>query len=309
MLNLSLKISRLLQQSVKFRSRGQWIRSGRKLWKSWEKHKMETFNKLVEWFVKNGGDRAIVALSGGVDSAVVALAAKKALGKGAIAITADYKTLAEEELAAAWRVAREIGIKHKVIEYNELENTSFVKNDTMRCYYCRIELGQHLAEEAKRADILLIVDGTNIDDLTDYRPGIRALRENGVRSPMIELGIGKTEIREIAKSFELSVYDKPSNACLASRIPTGSEVTYEKLQRIENAEIVVKTIFAVRQVRVRDHGDLARIEVGRDELHKMFDVDKLAILDNKLKELTFKFVSIDVAGYKTGKLVVIDRYD
>jgi uncharacterized protein len=142
---------------------------------------METFNKLVEWFVKNGGDRAIVALSGGVDSAVVALAAKKALGKGAIAITADYKTLAEEELAAAWRVAREIGIKHKVIEYNELENTSFVKNDTMRCYYCRIELGQHLAEEAKRADILLIVDGTNIDDLTDYRPGIRALRENGVR--------------------------------------------------------------------------------------------------------------------------------
>ena len=266
---------------------------------------METFNKLVEWFVKNGGDKAIVALSGGVDSAVVALAAKKALGNGAIAITADYKTLAEEELAAAWHVAREIGIKHKVIEYNELENTSFVKNDTMRCYYCRTELGQRLAEEARRAGILLIVDGTNIDDLTDYRPGIRALRENGVRSPMIELGIGKTEIREIAKSFELSVYDKPSNACLASRIPTGSEVTYEKLRRIENAEIIVKTIFSVRQVRVRDHGDLARIEVGRDELHKMFDVDKLAILDNKLKELTFKFVSIDVVGYKTGKLVVI----
>ena len=268
---------------------------------------METFHKLVEWFVKNGGDRAIVALSGGVDSAVVALAAKKALGNGAIAITADYKTLADEELAVAWRVAREIGIKHKVIEYNELENRSFVRNDTMRCYYCRTELGQHLAQEARRAGVQLIVDGTNIDDLTDYRPGIRALRENGVRSPMIELGIGKLEIRQIAKSFELSVYDKPSNACLASRIPTGSEVTYEKLQRIENAEIIVKTIFGVRQVRVRDHGDLARIEVGRDELHKMFDVEKLAILDNKLKELTFKFVSIDVAGYKTGKLVVIDR--
>ncbi len=270
---------------------------------------MEIFDKLVEWFVKNGGDKAIVALSGGVDSAVVALAAKKALGNGAIAITADYKTLAEEELAAAWQVAREISIKHKVIEYNELENTSFVKNDTMRCYYCRTELGQRLAEEARRAGILLIVDGTNIDDMTDYRPGIRALRENGVRSPMIELGIGKIEVREIAKNFELSVYDKPSNACLASRIPTGSKVTYEKLRRIENLEIIVKTIFGVRQVRVRDHGDLARIEVGRDELHKMFDVDKLAILDNKLKELTFKFVSIDVVGYKTGKLVVIDRYD
>jgi pyridinium-3,5-biscarboxylic acid mononucleotide sulfurtransferase len=270
---------------------------------------MEALNKLVDWFLRNAGDRAIVALSGGVDSAVVALAAKKALGNGAIAITADYKTLAEEELAVAGRVAREIGIKHKVIEYNELENTSFVKNDTMRCYYCRTELGQHLAEEARRTDTSLIADGTNIDDLKDYRPGIRALREKGVRSPMIELGMGKTEIREIAKSFGLSVYDKPSNACLASRIPTGSKVTYEKLQRIENAEIIVKTIFSVRQVRVRDHSDLARIEVGRDELHKMFDVDKLALLDKKLKELAFKFVSVDVAGYKTGKLVMIDRYD
>lgn len=272
---------------------------------------METFNKLVDWFVKNGGDnnKAIVALSGGVDSAIVALAAKKGLGDGAIAITADYKTLAQEELATALRVAREIGIEHRVIEYNELENHSFVKNDAMRCYYCRTELGQHLVEEAKRAGVSLIADGTNIDDLTDYRPGIRALRENGVRSPMIELGIGKIEIRNIAKSFDLSVYDKPSNACLASRIPTGSEVTYDRLQRIESAEIIVKTIFGVRQVRVRDHGDLARIEVGRDELHMMFDMDKLAILDKKLKALRFKFVSIDITGYKTGKLVVIDRYD
>ncbi|MFL6510322.1 MAG: ATP-dependent sacrificial sulfur transferase LarE [Nitrososphaera sp.] len=267
---------------------------------------MEIFNKLIDWFVMNAHNRAIVALSGGVDSGVVALAAKKALGTGAIAITADYKTLAEEELAAARRVASEIGITHKVIDYNELENPYFIKNDTMRCYYCRTELGQHLVEEARRAGISLIVDGSNMDDLTDYRPGIRALRENGVRSPMIELGIRKTEIRKIAKSFKLSVCDKPSNACLASRIPTGSEVTYERLQRIENAEIIVKNIFGVRQVRVRDHGDLARIEVGRDELHKMFDLEKLAILDSNLKDLTFKFVSIDITGYKTGNLVVID---
>src|SRR5919201_1470495 len=262
---------------------------------------MEAFNRLTEWFVKNGGDRAIVALSGGVDSAVAALAAKKALGNGAIAITADYKTLAKDELAMARRVAKEIGIEHKVIEYNELENTAFVKNDIMRCYYCRMELGQHLAQEAKRVGVTLIVDGTNIDDLTDYRPGIRALRENGVRSPMIELGIGKLEIRQIAKSFELSVYDKPSNACLASRIPTGSKVTYEKLQRIESAEIIVKAICGVKLVRVRDHDGLARIEVGRDELYKMFNVDKLGLLDDKLKELGFKFVSVDIAGYKTGK--------
>lgn len=248
----------------------------------------------------------MVALSGGVDSAVVALAAKKALGKNAMAITADYKTLAEEELATARQVAKEIGIDHRVIEYNELENPEFVKNDWLRCYHCRTELGQHLADEAKKAGIALIVDGTNTDDLNDYRPGIRALRENGVRSPMVELGISKEEIREIAKNFGLSVYDKPSNACLASRIPTGSEVTYEKLQRIESAETIVKTIFGVRQVRVRDHGELARVEVGKDELQRMFDVDKLALLDRKLKQVGFKFVSVDAAGYKTGKLVMID---
>src|SRR5919197_2868106 len=269
---------------------------------------MDNFDRLVEWFAKNGG-RAIVALSGGVDSAVVALAAKRALGNNAIAITADYKTLAEEELATARQVAKEIGIAHRVIEYDELENPEFVKNDGMRCYHCRTELGQHLAEEAKKAGIALIIDGTNIDDLADYRPGIRALRENGVRSPMVELGIGKLQIREIAKSFGLSVYEKPSNACLASRIPTGSKVTHEKLQRIESAEIIVKRIFGVRQVRVRDHGDLARIEVGRDELYKMFNVDKLGLLDDKLKELRFKFVSVDIAGYKTGKMVMMDKYD
>lgn len=267
---------------------------------------MDNFDILVEWFSKNG-DSAVVALSGGVDSAVVALAAKKALGKNAMAITADYKTLAEEELTAARQVAKEIGIDHKIIEYDELENPEFVKNDEMRCYHCRTELGQHLTEEAKRAGISLIVDGTNVDDLTDYRPGIRALRENGVRSPMVELGITKSEIREIAKNFGLSVYDKPSNACLASRIPAGNEVTYVKLQRIENAEIIVKSIFGVRQLRVRDHGELARVEVGKDELQKMFDADKLALLDVKLKELGFKFVSVDAGGYKTGKLVIIDN--
>jgi uncharacterized protein len=267
---------------------------------------MESFDRLVGWFAQNGDKAVVVALSGGVDSAVVALAAKKALGRGAIAITADYKTLAEEELATAQQVAKEIGIAHKIIEYDELENLDFVKNDSMRCYHCRTELGQHLAEEAKKAGVMLIVDGTNIDDLSDYRPGIRALRENGVRSPMVELGINKQEIRKIAKEFGLSVYDKPSNACLASRIPTGTEVTYEKLRKIESAEIIVRTIFGVRQVRVRDHGDIARIEVGNDELARMFDADRLALLDGKLKELGFKFVAVDAAGYRTGKLVMVE---
>ena len=270
--------------------------------------KAKGMEKLVDWFVSNS-DSAVVALSGGVDSAVVALAAKKALGDRALAITADYKTLSQEELDSARSVANEIGITHRVIQYDELENPEFVKNDGQRCYHCRTELGRHLAEEARKAGTELIVDGTNLDDLLDYRPGIRALRENGVRSPMVELGIAKSEVRAIARNSGLSIYDKPSNACLASRIPAGSEVTYERLRRIESSEIIVKTIFRVRQVRVRDHGEVARIEVGRDELAKMFDSDRLALLDRKLKELGFKFVSIDAAGYRPGKLAVVGDGD
>jgi pyridinium-3,5-biscarboxylic acid mononucleotide sulfurtransferase len=260
---------------------------------------MTEFERLAEWFLQHGG-RALVALSGGVDSAVVALAAKSALGDNALAITADYKTLAAEELESARRVAREIGITHMIIEYDELQNPEFVKNDRARCYHCRTELGQHLAKEAEKFNAKVIVDGTHLDDLSDYRPGIRALRENGVRCPLAELGIDKVTVRQIAKDHELSVHDRPSNACLASRIPAGMEVTYEKLRRIENAEIAVKSIFGVRLVRVRDHGDMARIEVGKDELQKVLDADKLALVDAKLKEIGFKFVAVDAAGYRQG---------
>ena len=263
---------------------------------------------LVNWFSENG-DRALVALSGGVDSAVVALAAKEALGKRALAVTADYRTLSQEELATARQVAQEIGIIHRIVRYDELENPDFVKNDIIRCYHCRTELGKHLAEEARKERIILVVDGTNLDDLSEYRPGIKALREHGVRSPMAELGIDKAEIRRIAKEHGLSIFDKPSNACLASRIPTGTQVTYEKLRKIENSEIIVKSIFGVRQVRVRDHGDVARIEVGRDELARIFDVEKLALLDAKLKELGFKYVSIDASGYSPGRLVMAGGSD
>ena len=177
---------------------------------------------------------------------------------------------------------------------------------SLRCYHCRKELGQRLMHEANKFGIKLVVDGTNIDDLKDYRPGIKGLRENGVRSPFIELRFQKSDIRAIALYSGVSIYDKPSNACLASRIPRGSQVTYEKVGRIEKSEILVKSTFNVRQVRVRDHGDIARIEVGREELTRLFDVDKLAILDFKLKELGFKFVTIDAVGYRTGSLVVID---
>lgn len=255
------------------------------------------FQQLVSWF-HNRNEKVIVALSGGVDSAVVAMAAKKALDKNAIAVTADYNTLSSEELTSAKRVAKEIDIEHKIISYNELDNTEFVKNDQLRCYHCRTELGTYLSNEARQMDVNLIVDGTNTDDLSDYRPGIKALRENGIKSPLVELGINKQDVRNIAKSNKLSVYDKPSNSCLASRIPHGMPVTLEKLKRIETAELLIKSIFKVRQVRVRDHQDVARIEVGKEEIKDMFDLEKISVIDSRLKDLGFKHIALDLSGYK-----------
>jgi pyridinium-3,5-biscarboxylic acid mononucleotide sulfurtransferase len=256
------------------------------------------FHQLVSWF-HDKNQKAIVALSGGVDSAVVAMAAKKALDKNAIAVTADYNTLSADELESAKKIAKEINIEHKIIKYNELDNIEFVKNDLFRCYHCRTGLSTYLLKESRQMNIFLIVDGTNTDDLTDYRPGIKALRENGIQSPLVELGINKQNVRNIAKSNNLSVYDKPSNSCLASRIPHGIPVTFEKLKRIEAAESLVKSIFKVKQVRVRDHQDIARIEVGREEIKEMFDAVKLSEIDSKLKDLGFKHIALDLAGYKS----------
>lgn len=258
----------------------------------------KVFQRLISWF-QNKNQKAIVALSGGVDSAVVALAAKKALDKKAVAVTADYNTLSGDELKSARKIAKELDIDHRIVRYNELDNEEFVKNDSLRCYHCRTELASYLLLEAKKMHVSLIVDGTNIDDLKDYRPGIKAMRENGVKSPLVELGIGKQNIRSIAKSNNLSVFDKPSNSCLASRIPHGIPVTFEKLKRIETAEILVKSVFNVRQVRVRDHQDTARIEVGREEFKEMFDTGKLLAINSKLKNLGFKYVALDLSGYKS----------
>lgn len=258
----------------------------------------KVFQRLISWF-QNKNQKAIVALSGGVDSAVVALGAKKALDKKVVAVTADYNTLSGDELKSARKIAKELDIDHRIVRYNELDNEEFVKNDSLRCYHCRTELASYLLLEAKKMHVSLIVDGTNVDDLKDYRPGIKAMRENGVKSPLVELGIGKQNIRSIAKSNNLSVFDKPSNSCLASRIPHGIPVTFEKLKRIETAEILVKSVFNVRQVRVRDHQDTARIEVGREEFKEMFDTGKLLAIDSKLKNLGFKYVALDLSGYKS----------
>lgn len=264
---------------------------------------MKQIEELVKWF--NAREKVLVALSGGVDSALVAYAAQKALGKQAIAVTADYKTLSQEELESAKRVCQEIGIRHIIIEYNELDNPDFVKNDQNRCFHCRTELAEHLLRLSKAEKINLIVDGTNLDDLTEYRPGIIALKKNGVQSPLVETRFTKSDVRSVTKKIGLSIHDKPSNSCLASRIPWGSTVTAEKLARIEKSEIMIKQLFGVRQVRVRDFGNSASIEVGKDEIVFLDDEKKMSVLKEYMKKLGFDIVQIDPSGYRPGKLNVI----
>jgi pyridinium-3,5-biscarboxylic acid mononucleotide sulfurtransferase len=265
-----------------------------------------SFIRLKEWFSENTDGRVVVALSGGVDSAVVALAAKHTLQDNALAITANYKTLAESEMNTAINIAKEIGIRHIIIEYSELDDPKFIRNDNLRCYYCRKSLSEYLLSYSKLFNISCIVDGTNVDDLMDYRPGIKALREYRIKSPLLDIKIEKHMIRKIAKNFGLSISNKPSNSCLASRIPYGKKITQEKLTKIENAEKIVKELFKVEQVRVRDHEKIARIEIGTDEFGKMFDSNKLKILNSKLREIGFQYVTLDLAGYKSGNLVVIE---
>ncbi len=264
---------------------------------------MTKLENLIDWFEDKS--RVLVALSGGVDSALVAYAAYQKLGSSAIAVTADYKTLSQEELKIAKKTCSEIGISQILLDYDELENEKFVKNDSNRCFYCRQELGTHLVDLAKQHNIEFIVDGTNLDDLGDYRPGIEALKQNGIRSPLVENNLTKNEIREIAKSVGLSVYDKPSNSCLASRIPWGQKVTSERLLRIEYGETIVKQITKLKQVRVRDLKGVAKLEV---EQKKIWVLSNKVILDEitkKLKLIGFSDVIVDPEGYKPGKINVI----
>jgi len=263
---------------------------------------MNKLQNLIDWFEDK--HRVIIALSGGVDSALVAYAAFQKLGNSATAVTADYKTLSMEELETAKRVCSEIGIKQILLDYDELQNEDFVKNDSNRCFHCRLELSDHLIALAKKHNVEFIVDGTNLDDLGDYRPGIEAMKKNGVRSPLVETKFTKNEIRNTAKMIGLSVYDKPSNSCLASRIPWGQQITSEKLLRIELGETIVKQLTHLKQVRVRDLDGLAKIEVNKDKI-SVFEENLLNEITLKLKILGFSSVEVDPEGYRQGKINVI----
>jgi len=263
---------------------------------------MAKLDDLIDWF--GNKNKVMIALSGGVDSALVAYAAFQKLGNSATAVTADYKTLSKEELETAKQICSEIGIRQILLDYDELQNEEFVKNSSDRCFHCRMELGDHLITLAKEHGVKFIVDGTNLDDLGDYRPGIEALKRNGIRSPLLETNFTKNEIRKTAKLVGLSVYDKPSNSCLASRIPWGQRVTTEKLTRIELGETIVKQITNLKQVRVRDLNGIAKIEVDKDRI-SVFEDYVLDEITRKLKLIGFSSVQVDPDGYRPGKINVI----
>ncbi len=264
---------------------------------------MQSFENLCRWFESLDG--VMVAVSGGVDSALVAAAAYKTLGSAAIAVTADYKTLSKDELDSAKSICKQIGIRHTMLNYDELQNPQFVANDKTRCYHCRTELSGHLLTLASELGISTIVDGTNTDDLGDYRPGIEAMRKNGIHSPLVECEFSKRDVRREAKKLSMNVWDRPSNSCLASRIPWGVQVTAERLIRIELAEKVVKNSTGARQVRVRDIDGAARIEVGAEDMEKILNFDTAKMLDEPLRMIGFTSVTVDHGGYVQGGANVV----
>ena len=247
-------------------------------------------------------DGVVIAFSGGVDSSVVAALAYDALGDDAVACTAKSETLPAAELDDAVRVAEEIGIRHELVEFSELESEQFVENDDQRCYHCRsMRLGA-MFDRARELGIDVVCDGTNASDAGEgHRPGLRAVEELDAYSPLLEHGVEKETVRDIAREYDLSVADKPSMACLSSRIPTGLEVTEERLSRVEKAERLLRT-WGFEQFRVRDHDGLARIEVGEAELEAALDPDFVRAARDHIGDCGFDHVTLDLHGYRTGSV-------
>ena len=246
-------------------------------------------------------DGAVVAFSGGVDSAVLLAAAHEALGPRALAVTALSPTYPETELVKAKELANAIGARHLVIETAEFEDADYRTNPPNRCYFCKKDLFGRLKEIASQEGLPFVLDGSNADDLGDFRPGREAAKELGVRSPFVEIGVGKAEIRSIAKKLGLPNWNQPSQACLASRIPYGEEITVAKLDRIARAENVLRGL-GLRQVRVRDYDALARIEIAPDELdHALLAGTRKQILD-ECKAAGYTYVCVDLEGYRSGAM-------
>jgi len=245
-------------------------------------------------------DSVIVAYSGGVDSAYLAYIASRTLGDRAVAVTADSPSYPERHRQLAIRIARDFGLRHEIIHTSELERPEYRANPANRCYYCKHELYTHLARIAGERHAI-VVDGNNADDRGDYRPGRQAAREFGVRSPLDDVDLTKHEIRELSRRAGLPTWDEPASACLSSRIPYHSDVTDEKLRTIERAEEALRAL-GFRVFRVRHHDDLARIEIARNEMARALDPETAAAIVQALKAAGYKYVSLDLQGYRSGSL-------
>lgn len=243
----------------------------------------------------------LVAYSGGVDSSLVLHAAAEALGPNAVAVTADSETYPPGELAEATAFARSLGVAHQVLRTEELSCEEFASNPPERCYFCKKELYGKLEQMAKSRGIAFIVDGSNSDDVKDYRPGSRAAREHGVRSPLRESGFTKADVRACARMLNLPAWDKPSLACLSSRIPYGTRITPDILRRVQAAEDRLRSL-GFRQVRVRHHGTTARIELDPADFSRLLAGGMPGTIAAELKNLGYTYVCLDLEGYRTGSM-------
>jgi uncharacterized protein len=243
----------------------------------------------------------IVAYSGGVDSAYLAWAATRILGDRALCVTADSPSYPERHRAMAKAIARDFGLHHEVIRTDELTRPEYLANAPDRCYHCKHELYEQLTALAKTRGIAAVADGNNADDRGDYRPGRRAAREFGVLSPLDEAGLTKADIRELSHVAGLPTWNEPASACLSSRIPYGSPVTEDKLRAIEQAEDALRAL-GFRVVRVRHHGDVARLEIGRDEMARVLEPDVAQAIDRAITAIGFRYVALDLKGYRLGSL-------
>lgn len=244
----------------------------------------------------------IVAFSGGVDSAVVAAAAHRALGSQAVAVTADSPSVARAELLDAIRIAEQIGIEHRVMQTQEFANPDYERNDGTRCFYCKDELYSRIELIRNEVGAGIIVSGANLDDAGDYRPGLKAAAEHEVRHPLQEAGFTKVDVRALAQEWKLDVWDKPAAPCLSSRIAPGVAATAERTRRIEAAESYLKQL-GFRECRVRLHeGELARIEVPANDIERLVMQGGVESLTTKLKALGFRFVTVDLEGFRSGNL-------
>ncbi|MBS3795043.1 MAG: ATP-dependent sacrificial sulfur transferase LarE [Candidatus Thorarchaeota archaeon] len=256
------------------------------------------FNKVREILQ---GKKVLVAVSGGVDSSVLAsIAAESA--QEAVFLTVDSSIVTAPDRKNLENFAEILGTEPVTIEFDWIAHENLANNPPERCYNCKRKLASLWREEAKSRGLDMVIEGTNASDLDKHRPGIKALKEFGIRSPLAEGGITKREIREYAAAHNLPAADSPSSTCLATRFPSGTEITQERLEKIEAAEGIIRHLFDVQCVRARYHGDLVRIEVGHGERENLFDSAKLDVLHRKLKNLGFEYITMDAYGYQSGSM-------